>query len=57
MGQIERLMSDKTQPTYPRAVPWTLGSSADPNENIMISLAWILIPAAVCGLIGYLLWS
>lgn len=50
-------MSDKTQPTYPRAVPWTLGSSADPNENIMISLAWILIPAAVCGLIGYLLWS
>lgn len=48
-------MSDKNSPSH--HVPWTFGNSADPNENIAISLAWIVGPAIVCALIGYLLWK
>ena len=37
-------------------VPWTFGSSTDPNENVLISAAWVFGPILLCALIGYLLW-
>ena len=41
----------------PHNIPWTLGNSADPNESVVISAAWVIGPALVCAIIGYLFWT
>lgn len=39
-----------------RDVPWTLGNSANPNESVLVTIAWLVGPIAICSTIVYLLW-